>query len=128
MESPHLKKCAYPLTSHIPKRAHLNKKYQEKIRSFRDLFRELLYNTEGEKLRDIVPNKLALNPLSTRDFYLGVENKIGCSDAHFMVKWKSDTSEYPPVIEAPHFSYTGKIGLSFVSSGKVLEELIPSRK
>ena len=81
------------------------------------------YNTEGAKIRDFVPNQFAIKPLATNDFYIGVEDKTGGSGANFIVKWRSRTPVYPPVIEALHFSYTGKLTLAIATQNSQLTSL-----
>ena len=60
-----------------------------------------------------------------RDTLVDVLDKTGGSGANFIVKWESATPVDPPVIQAVHISWKGQLGISFLTSGRVISDNSP---
>ncbi len=80
------------------------------------------YGTEGQLLRQDIDRPLALKPLASTSFFVATNDTSGGSGANFMVKWVAEKTVSEPVIEAVMINTSGGQGISFVSSGKVVEQ------
>lgn len=84
------------------------------------------YDANGQLLRNEVAAPLLLAPLATLEFVVEEEDTSGGSGASFLVQWRSDVQPTAPVVEAVMISAASTQGISFVSVGRVIEELTPS--
>lgn len=80
------------------------------------------YDTNGQLIRQEIERPVALKPLASRSFFVPEEDQSGGSGANFIVEWVAETTVFEPVIEAVMISTSSAQGISFVSSGKVLQQ------
>ncbi|MEJ2716163.1 MAG: DUF3124 domain-containing protein [Deltaproteobacteria bacterium] len=83
------------------------------------------YNSDGQFIRNYLKKPVTLKPLATTSSLVDVYDKTGGSGANFIVKWESAKAVNPPVVEAVHISWKGQLGISFLTSGRVLSETAP---
>lgn len=79
------------------------------------------YDTDGQLIRQDVERPVALKPLASTSFFVAADDASGGSGANFMVEWVAEKMVSEPVIEAVMINTSGGQGISFVSSGKVVE-------
>ncbi|HIK18491.1 MAG TPA: DUF3124 domain-containing protein [Leptolyngbyaceae cyanobacterium M33_DOE_097] len=80
------------------------------------------YDTDGQLVRQDVNRPLRLNPLASTSFFVSADDSSGGSGANFIVEWVGEKMASEPVIEAVMISTSSSQGISFVSSGKVLQQ------
>ena len=78
------------------------------------------FGTKGELLRQYLENPLALKPFESTRYVVPQKDKSGGSGANFVVKWKSDKSVNPPIIESVMIGVDGQQGISFTSRGQAI--------
>ena len=79
------------------------------------------YDTAGKLLREYAKSPVRLPPLATLEYIIGVGDTEGGSGANFIVEWMSDRPLNDPIIECVMIGTQSQQGVSFISSGKVLE-------
>lgn len=80
------------------------------------------YDTDGQLIRQDVERPVALKPLASTSFFVAAEDTSGGAGANFMVEWVAEKTVSEPVIEAVMISTSVGQGISFVSSGRVIEQ------
>lgn len=80
------------------------------------------YSSDGRLLRNYLKKPVVLKPLATTSTQVDVYDKTGGSGANFIVKWESAKPVNPPVVQAVHISWKGQLGISFLTSGRVISE------
>lgn len=84
------------------------------------------YNSEGQLVKENPEGSLQLAPLATTEFYIPQQDISGGSGANFIVEWVSDQAEVTaPVVEAVMVSTSFQQGVSFITDGRVIEEIAP---
>lgn len=126
-------------TIYVPVYSHI---YQQNQRqtfnltatlSFRnaDLYRSvtltevLYYDSQGQVVKNYLEKPLKIKPLASTSFVVEEDDLRGGVGANFIVSWESGNPIYPPVVEAVMISTSQQQGISFVSRGRVLENLNP---
>lgn len=87
-----------------------------------NISRVLYFDTEGNLVKDFTHKEAyTLNPLQSKYFYIPIKDQSGVG-ANFLVEWTSDSAVNIPLIETVMVSLSGAQGVSFLSTGKVLEQ------
>ncbi len=81
------------------------------------------YETQGDLLKNFLDKPVTLKPLESMRYVIPQKDKTGGSGANFIVKWKSDKSVNPPIVESLMIGTQSQQGVSFSSRGQVI---IPS--
>ncbi len=81
------------------------------------------HNTNGDLIKSYVENSLILKPLQTVQIVIQEDNSSGGTGANFIVEWVSESNVNSPIVEAVMISTAGQLGISFVTTGKVIENL-----
>jgi hypothetical protein len=79
------------------------------------------HDSSGKLLRNLVTNPLPIGPFGSTQYFIGESDTAGGFGAFFLVKWSSETKVSEPVIEVVTAGTRSGQGISFVSSGKVVE-------
>lgn len=80
------------------------------------------YSAAGVLVRSYVSKPLTVGPMASIDFVVSGADRRGGTAANFLVEWESGTPLSAPVVEAVMISAASTHGISFLSSGRVLEE------
>ncbi len=80
------------------------------------------YDTSGELVRHKLDKPQVITPLMTAEFMVHQRDTVGGSGANFIVSWTSEQPVNTPIVEAVMVSTESGLGVSFLSSGKVLDE------
>ncbi len=84
------------------------------------------YNSKGQLIKQYATSAIKLPPLASTEFFIPQTDKSGGSGASFIVEWVSDRSQVTaPIVEAMMLSTSFQQGVSFTTTGKVLQELAP---
>jgi hypothetical protein len=82
------------------------------------------YNTGGKLVKDCIPkNALKLAPMATTEFEVQRSDRTGGSGANFIVEWVAEKEVSDPVVESIMITASGTQGYTFLSQGRVIEEL-----
>jgi hypothetical protein len=81
------------------------------------------FNSNGELVKDFLGNDtLALKPLESKSFFIPAKDKSG-TGANFLVEWRTNQPVNIPLIETIMLSLKSGQGVSFLSAGKVIEQM-----
>lgn len=80
------------------------------------------YDTSGALVRHKLEKPMLITPLMTAEFMVHQRDTAGGSGANFIVSWTSEQPVNTPIVEAVMVSTESGLGVSFLSSGKVLDE------
>ncbi|MEA5573397.1 DUF3124 domain-containing protein [Calothrix sp. UHCC 0171] len=84
------------------------------------------YDSTGKLVKKQTEGNLQLSPLATTEFFIPQQDVSGGSGANFIVEWVAETkSVTEPIVEAVMISTSFQQGVSFTTSGKVIQELKP---
>ncbi|MEA5448556.1 DUF3124 domain-containing protein [Leptolyngbya sp. CCNP1308] len=83
------------------------------------------YNSGGDRIITYLDEPIQLGPLASTEVVVDRTNVSGGVGANFIVAWQSVAPVSDPVIEAIMISTASQQGMSFVSPGRVIEELQP---
>ncbi len=122
-----------PVYSHIYQQSQRQTFNLTATLSFRnaDLYRPvtltevLYYDSQGNVVKNYLEESLKIKPLASTSFVVEEDDLRGGVGANFIVSWESESPIYPPVVEAVMISTSQQQGISFVSRGRVLENLNP---
>jgi hypothetical protein len=78
---------------------------------------------KGKLVREYAPPALTLEPLASARFYIKESDSAAGSEACFLVQWQADQKVAPPIVDGLMVGASFGQGLSFTTSGRVLEEL-----
>jgi hypothetical protein len=81
------------------------------------------YDNDGKLIRKYLENPVELAPLASTDFFVEADDVSGGLGANFIVEWVAETTVFQPVIEAVMISTASTQGISFVSNGRVIQQL-----
>ncbi|MDD4664066.1 MAG: DUF3124 domain-containing protein [Caldisericia bacterium] len=112
---PFLKKQKYDLSAFI---AIHNTDLTNKIK----LTMVNFFNTEGKLVKTYIESEQYVNPLSTSIFEVSIDDQSG-TGANFLVEWMSEEPVNEPLIESVMKDLKGNLGLSFLSTGRILREV-----
>ncbi len=121
---------------YVPVYSHIYQRNQQKTfnltatLSFRnaDLSRPIIltgilyYDSQGQLVKNYLESPKQIGPLASTSFVVEEDDLRGGVGANFIVEWESEQEVSPPVVEAVMISTTQQQGLSFISTGRVLEE------
>ena len=80
------------------------------------------YDTDGKMLREYAPAPIPVGPLATKEFIIMQFDKEGGSGANFLLTWESGVPVTDPIVEAVMIGTSSNQGISFLTSGQVVEE------
>jgi hypothetical protein len=80
------------------------------------------YDTSGTLVRHKLDKPMLITPLMTVEFMVHQRDTTGGSGANFIVTWSAEEPVNTPIVEAVMISTESSLGVSFRSSGKVLDE------
>lgn len=80
------------------------------------------YDSQGNLIQQYIDSGIEIDPLASTSYVIEERDLRGGVGASFLVKWESEESIIPPVLEAIYISTSGQQGVSFLSVGRVLEE------
>ncbi|NDY55664.1 DUF3124 domain-containing protein [Desulfovibrio sulfodismutans] len=80
------------------------------------------YDTEGGLVRHFLDKPATLPPLATREFIVEERDEAGGSGANCIVRWSAAEPVNAPVVEAVMIGASSNQGISFVCTGRVIEE------
>jgi hypothetical protein len=80
------------------------------------------YNTEGKLVREYVETPIELAAMATHAIVIAPQEGSGWG-ANFIVEWAAQEAVYEPIIEAVMVSRQGTEGVSFISPGRVIDEV-----
>jgi hypothetical protein len=80
------------------------------------------YNTEGKLVREYVETPIELAAMATHAIVIEPREGSGWG-ANFIVEWAALEAVYEPIIEAVMISRQGTEGVSFISPGRVIDEI-----
>lgn len=84
------------------------------------------YNSQGQLIKQYATNAIKLPPLASTEFFIPQTDKSGGSGASFIVEWISDRQRITaPIVEAMMLSTSFQQGISFTTTGTVIQELAP---
>jgi hypothetical protein len=78
---------------------------------------------KGKFVRELAPQPQTVGPLAAGRFYIRESDVTGGSEAAFLIRWQAAQSVWPPLIGALMVGTAFGQGISFTTSGQVLEEL-----
>lgn len=82
------------------------------------------YDTSGQLVKDCLLDKaLRLGPMANTEFGVSKKNRSGGSGANFVVEWVAEKEVKEPIVETIMITSAGNQGYSFLSTGRVMEEL-----
>lgn len=80
------------------------------------------YDTEGNLVKVYLEQIQQLNPLASTSFVVERQDTRGGSGANFIVEWISPTPISEPIVEAIAIGTDSNQGISFTSTGKVIQD------
>ena len=89
------------------------------------LTKVLYYDSQGEIVKNYLDEPMPINPLASTSFVVEENDLRGGVGANFIVAWESENPVYPPVVEAVMISTSQQQGISFVSEGRIIEDVKP---
>ncbi|MDX1618580.1 MAG: DUF3124 domain-containing protein [Balneolaceae bacterium] len=81
------------------------------------------YDSNGELVHKFLDTPQSIRPLASTSFVVEEEDLRGGVGANFLVLWESEQRINQPVIEAVMISTSQQQGISFVSEGRVLQNM-----
>lgn len=82
------------------------------------------YDSDGALVREYLDGASAVGPLATADFVVGRTDTTGGSGANFLVEWGATEAIPEPVIEAVMVGQAGTAGITFLSQGRVVKNVL----
>ena len=79
------------------------------------------HDVSGKLVRRYLDNPVELGTLAAAEFVVNQEDTSGGSSASFIVRWVATNPVTDPVIESIMINTSGNQGVSFVSTGRVIE-------
>ncbi len=81
------------------------------------------YNAQGRLVQEYVQAPVTLAPFAALDLLVRKPDKSPGSGACFIVKWRAAKRVSPPIVECILIGATGQQGISFLSRGRVIEQV-----
>lgn len=81
------------------------------------------HDSTGKLVKELAPREIEMAPLSSAEAFVHEEDQTGGSGAAFLVRWVAETEITDPVVEAAMVGSSGALGVSFLTSSRVLEKL-----
>ena len=79
------------------------------------------YDNNGRLVKRLLAKPAPLTALASADFHIEMNDVTGGFGANFIVRWEADRQINAPVIECVMIGSTIGQGISFVSSGRVIQ-------
>ena len=79
------------------------------------------YDSTGQLLRNLIKIPIKVGPLASSQYFIGESDTSGGFGAFFLVKWTSENKVTEPVVEVVTVGTRSGQGISFVSTGKVID-------
>jgi len=83
-------------------------------------------NSAGKQVKEYTKGDLRLAALATAEFLIPQQDASGGSGANFVVEWVAEQQISQPIIEAVMISTSSQQGISFVTAGRVVQEIQPT--
>ncbi|MGB7339567.1 MAG: DUF3124 domain-containing protein [Phototrophicaceae bacterium] len=80
------------------------------------------YDTDGQLVREYVPEPIEVSPLATTGFLIESRDTSGGWGSNFIVEWVAEEPVYEPIVEAIMVSTSGTQGISMISIGRVISQ------
>lgn len=80
------------------------------------------YDTEGKLLKKYLEKEVVLKPLETTHIFIPRSKAEGGVGSNFIVRWNSAKEINAPIVECLMIGTISGQGISFISSGKVIQE------
>jgi len=80
------------------------------------------FNTDGNMVKSFVSAEQSIKPLATVIITIPREDQSG-TGANFIIEWLAEKPVNEPLIESIMIDLSGNLGLSFLSSGRVIREI-----
>ncbi len=80
------------------------------------------HDATGRLVKKHIQKEIVLKPLASTEAFIPESDTSGGFGSSFIVQWKSDRPAVPPVVECVMVSTRSGQGISFVSSGRVIQE------
>jgi len=81
-----------------------------------------LFNTDGKVVKQYITEDRLLEPFATAIFTISRKDQSG-TGANFLVEWIADQPVNEPLVESVMKDLSGNLGLSFLSTGRVIREM-----
>lgn len=81
------------------------------------------YDDHGTVIREFVSGPHRLDPMASTEIVIAESDRTGGSGANFIVEWVAADPVPDPVVETVMIGTVGQQGISFLSTGRVVEEL-----
>ncbi len=81
------------------------------------------HGLKGDLLRKFVEHPVVLKPLETVNFVIEERDKSGGTGANFIVRWRSHAQVTSPIVEAIMISSKSAQGISFMTTGQIIEQI-----
>ncbi len=82
----------------------------------------VFFNTHGKVVKSFISKEQAIKPLATFIMTIPREDQSG-TGSNFIVEWIAERSVNEPLIESIMTDLSGNLGLSFLSSGRIIREI-----
>lgn len=92
------------------------------LKHFIKITKVVFFNTKGNKVKYFISEDLLLNPLETKIITVPEKDQSGTGDC-FLVEWMADQPVNEPLIESVMKDLSGNLGMSFLSTGRVIREI-----
>ncbi|PKL49542.1 MAG: hypothetical protein CVV42_06050 [Candidatus Riflebacteria bacterium HGW-Riflebacteria-2] len=83
-------------------------------------------DVNGQVIKDhLLKQSVNLKPGACIQYLINESDPAGGSGPSFIVRWRAEQAVYQPIVETVMIGTKSQQGISFTSSGRVLEELLP---
>ena len=79
------------------------------------------FDSDGKKLKSFFNEPITLGPMAAQHFLVPINENKGGFGANYLVEWMSREPTLPPEIEAVMIGGSGTLGISFTSTGRVID-------
>ncbi len=79
------------------------------------------FDRSGTKVKSFLSEPVTLDPFGSQSFLVPINEQVGGFGANYLVEWMADEPAPPPAVEAVMIGGSGTLGLSFSSTGIVIE-------
>lgn len=79
------------------------------------------HDSSGKFLRNLIEAPVKISPLGSTQYFISESDTSGGFGAFFLVKWSAETKVNEPIIEVVTAGTKSGQGISFISSGKVIQ-------
>lgn len=79
------------------------------------------YDTNGKLVRNYIKQPIQILPMATKDYVVEEDDLSGGVGANFLVEWQAGELVTEPIVEAVMIGTQLSQGISFTSSGRVIE-------